>query len=130
MVKKAVGPIKVVEDQAESPVASPGERLRRPLRLYSCSNYGICLSLAATLNWDGFTCEGCCGQIDEPLMWQAHLVQRKDKVAAQLCKLPSIRERCLTSLSAKGHTSVADQSKSDVDDAFSELGESDIKAQV
>ncbi len=66
-----------------------------PPRNYDCKNYQSCLELAATLNWDSFTCTHlsglkCSGDINEKLVWQAHLAQRSDKVAKRICELPNI----------------------------------------
>jgi len=78
-----VGPFRVnhrASDKAEG----------APLRHYGCVNYNVCLNLAAALNWEGFTCRGCCGQVSEALCWQAHQAQKKDAIASRLCDIPEI----------------------------------------
>lgn len=61
-----------------------------PRRYYDCSNYERCLGLAASLNWESFTCNGCNGEINETLTWRAHLSARKDSVAKHLFQAPPI----------------------------------------
>lgn len=68
-----------------------------PIRRYDCENYQCCLELAAALDWESFTCVGCCGEINDTLVWNAHLAQRGDKVAEKICDLPKIP--CLHSTS-------------------------------
>ena len=77
-----VGPFRVSDSSSGDEAA--------PLRHYGCSNYTICLNLAAALNWDSFTCRGCCGQVSEALCWQARQAQRKDAVAGRICEIPEI----------------------------------------
>lgn len=62
-----------------------------PTREYSCSNYELCLNLAAALNWESFSCEGCCGRVNETLLWQAHQAVKRDKVGSRICDLPEIK---------------------------------------
>jgi hypothetical protein len=54
-------------------------------RNIDCSNYQRCLNLAATLDWESFSCEGCNGEINESLLWRAGQRARKDRVAKALC---------------------------------------------
>ena len=61
-----------------------------PQRNYSCLNYDTCLDLAASLNWESFTCGECAGKINEKLLWRARQVQRTDPVARALCDLKPI----------------------------------------
>jgi hypothetical protein len=61
-----------------------------PRRRYDCEMYETCLGLAASLNWESFTCRGCCGQPNENLLWRARVSARKDSVAARLLKAPPI----------------------------------------
>ena len=61
-----------------------------PPRRYDCGNYERCLGLAASLNWESFTCCGCNGEINETLTWRAHLSARKDVVAKHLFQAPPI----------------------------------------
>ncbi|MEN9845733.1 MAG: hypothetical protein RIS36_880 [Pseudomonadota bacterium] len=61
-----------------------------PRRRYDCERYETCLGLAASLNWESFTCRGCCGQPNENLVWRARVSARKDSVAARLLKAPPI----------------------------------------
>ena len=86
-------PGKVIQDQhqlgdddldSDTPLAEP------PLRIYECNNYETCLDLAASLNWENFTCKGCDRNINKNLFWLARQNQRKDGVARALCQLPPI----------------------------------------
>ena len=61
-----------------------------PKRVHECANYDRCLDLAAALNWESFTCRGCCGEINKALTWRAGQMARKDSVAKALCGLPKI----------------------------------------
>ena len=65
-----------------SPIDAPNAP---PLRQYDCSNYETCLDLAAALDWESFSCNGCCGKINECLVWQAHQVEKYDAVAHMIC---------------------------------------------
>lgn len=71
------------------PAASNSDE-KPPLRHYNCEHYTACLNLAAALNWDSFTCDGCSGQVSQALCWQARQAQKKDAVAGRLCQLPEI----------------------------------------
>lgn len=57
-----------------------------PRRRYDCENYELCLSLAASLNWESFTCRGCSGETNQNMLWRARLTARKDSVAAKLLR--------------------------------------------
>lgn len=61
-----------------------------PRRRYDCDNYETCLGLAASLNWESFTCRGCSGTPSDHLMWRARVSARSDSVAAKLLKAPPI----------------------------------------
>lgn len=61
-------------------------------RDFDCPNYTVCLGTAAALNWDSFSCFGCCGQVDHQLLWRAHHNVRRDEVLADICRLPSLVE--------------------------------------
>jgi hypothetical protein len=61
-----------------------------PKRVHDCANYDRCLELAAALNWESFTCEGCCGEVNDTLTWRAGQVARKDSVAKAICGAPKI----------------------------------------
>jgi predicted Fe-S protein YdhL (DUF1289 family) len=63
---------------------------RAPRRRYLCPKYDTCLNLAAALNWDNFTCRGCCGEVDETLLWRAYQEARHDQIASAVCELPQI----------------------------------------
>ena len=66
------------------PVDSPVE----PLRRLECSNYDTCLNLAAALNWESFTCDGCSGHLNQSLRWRAGQSARKDSIAKAICGAP------------------------------------------
>lgn len=59
-----------------------------PLRKLECNHYDTCLNLAAALNWESFSCEGCCGSINESLRWRAGQNTRRDAVAKAICGSP------------------------------------------
>jgi hypothetical protein len=81
------GPFQIIEDQGttDQPISPPRRR-------YFCPHYETCLNLAAALNWDSFTCRGCCGEIEQTLLWRARQAQKKDKIAHELCELPEITQ--------------------------------------
>ncbi|WKZ56247.1 MAG: hypothetical protein QY326_05775 [Bdellovibrionota bacterium] len=85
------GPFQVIKSEE---AGVPGSPTQPPRRRYECPNYQTCLSIAAAVNWDSFTCRGCNGQVEESLFWQAHNAQRHDKVAEQICEIPPIRYHC------------------------------------
>jgi|GEM_PF-1724922 len=77
-------PVIRADDEPPEPMAEP------PRRRYECTHYETCLDLAATLNWNSFTCRGCSGTVDQSLLWRARTRARKDTVAQVLCDLPPI----------------------------------------
>jgi len=87
------GPFQIVESEGTGNVDAP---IAPPRRRHQCPNYSKCLSLAAALNWDNFTCRGCSAEINQSLLWRAHQAKRRDKVVRELCDLPEI-----TSLSSE-----------------------------
>ena len=46
--------------------------------------------MAAALNWDSFTCRGCCGEVNRSLLWQAHQAMKKDGIGKLICDIPCI----------------------------------------
>lgn len=80
-MKREHGPFQVIENDGSGSVDSP---IEAPRRRYACSNYSICLNLAASLNWDNFTCRGCSGNVDEPLLWRARIAQKKNRVTEKI----------------------------------------------
>lgn len=82
------GPFQVIESLGCGDVDSP---IDPPRRRYDCHNYDVCLDIATALNWDSYTCRGCSTEINQALLWRAHLAARKDTVAGSLCEhLPHI----------------------------------------
>ena len=88
------GPFRVIAGDSKGCVDSP---IPAPRRRFACPNYTKCLNVAAALNWDNFTCRGCCGQVDENTLWRAQKALRESsgeredfKVAARICDLPEI----------------------------------------
>ena len=78
------GPFQVIRS-----VPGPGNGHEAlPRRRYECSHYQCCLSLAAALNWDSFTCRGCNGTINQNLLWRARSESRKDNVVKKICEFP------------------------------------------
>lgn len=72
-------------------LASPTETEeveQSPYRNFGCANYDRCLSLAAALDWDSFSCSGCDEQINEQLIWRAHHRLRAEPQLAELFDLP------------------------------------------
>jgi len=82
------GPFRIIQSEVSGAVDTP---IPAPRRRYHCSNYNTCLDLAAAMNWDNFTCRGCCGEIDQSLLWVAHGAMRKDRVVSKICQLPEIQ---------------------------------------
>lgn len=82
------GPFQIIESEGCGLVDTP---MTPPRRRYGCANYATCLDLAAALNWDNFTCRGCCGQVDETLYWRAHQASKRDNVVRSICELPEIK---------------------------------------
>lgn len=89
------GPFQVIDQSV--PDGTPRSELDHPAegpkRRYDCGNYETCLNLAAALNWDSFTCRGCCREINEKLLWRAQHEVRKDLMAKAICELPDPRDR-------------------------------------
>lgn len=89
-------PLSLSESNSSSPALVPHSLEQPtpvddvPTRRYECDNYEQCLGLAASLNWESFTCRGCNGAINEKLTWRAHLSARKDSVAKHLFQAPRI----------------------------------------
>ena len=68
--------------------AEDDEGLNAPERNYDCTNYETCLGLAAALDWKSFTCCGCCGTVNQQLLWRAHHRIRNNPSLSKLCNLP------------------------------------------
>lgn len=79
------GPFQIIRGDESGSVDSP---IRPPRRRYLCENYSICLNLSAALNWDNFTCRGCCGEVDQSLIWRAKNSVRNDKDLTEIIELP------------------------------------------
>ena len=82
------GPFEIIKNEgtglAENSMVAPRRR-------YSCSNYETCLNVACALDWDSFTCRGCCGEMNEALVWRARQAIKKDRLVNKLCEKPEIR---------------------------------------
>jgi predicted Fe-S protein YdhL (DUF1289 family) len=78
------GPIRLSCGQVESHYAATA-----PDRRFACDHYNSCLSLAAVLNWDSFSCQGCSGEIDEAVRWRAKSESRRDATLKRLCVIPN-----------------------------------------
>lgn len=87
------GPFQVIEEEGFGVVDDP---VAPPRRRFSCRNYEVCLNLAAALNWDNFTCRGCCGDVNSSLLWRARQVMKKDIFVHRLCDIPQIPMICHT----------------------------------
>jgi len=72
--------------------AADDEAIIAPERNYECDHYETCLGLAAALNWKSFTCGGCCGEVNQQLLWRAHHHIRNNPALSKLCSLPTLRE--------------------------------------
>ena len=68
--------------------AAEEEGINPPERIYDCPNYETCLGLAAALDWKSFTCHGCCGEVNQQLLWRAHHRIRNNPSLTKLCNLP------------------------------------------
>ncbi len=80
---------KVRTRSLKSPEAKEEEQtLNPPERSYDCPNYETCLGLAAALDWKSFTCQGCCGTVNQQLLWRAHHRIRNNPSLSKLCNLP------------------------------------------
>ncbi|MCO6430399.1 MAG: hypothetical protein J5J00_06010 [Deltaproteobacteria bacterium] len=82
------GPFQIIDVEGDASCVNPSIA---PRRRYDCNHYDTCLNIAAALNWDNFTCRGCCGEIDEALFWRARQASKKDVIAGTLCDIPSIK---------------------------------------
>jgi hypothetical protein len=78
------GPFQVLEK--DSYLLAEGDG---PDRNFACENYNSCLSLAAALNWESFSCTGCNGIIDETIRWRAKVESKRDTTLRQLCVIPN-----------------------------------------
>jgi hypothetical protein len=81
MNAKKYGPFELKESEGDF---CPDDEFRD----YDCDCYQTCLGVAAGLNWDDFSCNGCCGQVNESLLWQVRQAQRKDGLIKKLCAVP------------------------------------------
>lgn len=61
-----------------------------PFRRYDCEHYEVCLDVAAALDWDNFTCNGCNCSVDQRLLWRARNAMKRDSVAQRCCNLPDV----------------------------------------
>jgi hypothetical protein len=77
---------RIANDDAKVDVNDMG-----PERNYGCPYYETCLSTAAALNWDSFSCTGCKGQVNKQLLWKAHSEVKKNSTLQKLCKLPILQ---------------------------------------
>jgi hypothetical protein len=80
------GPFPVILDNSP-PSKNP------PRRNHSCPNYEGCLSLAAALDWQSFSCLGCAGDPDVTLVWRAQLKRKDDPLASRFLREPAAIEK-------------------------------------
>lgn len=85
------GPFQVIEQEGFGVVDDP---VAPPRRRFCCTHYETCLNLAAALNWDNFTCRGCCGEVNDSLLWRARQALKKDVMVRRLCEIPEIPTIC------------------------------------
>ncbi len=85
---KINGPIELKKEDTQR------ESIDSSSRKHSCKNYSTCLNLAASLDWNGFNCTKCSGNINEQLIWRAQSAQKKDSLTKKLFPLPKIK--CIT----------------------------------
>lgn len=69
---------------------SAADLIPSPCREFDCANYESCLSLAAALDWDSFSCANCNGRMNSQLLWRAHHRLKFDDELARLCDLPPL----------------------------------------
>ena len=98
VTSNSFGPIQIIEESlsdvsSRSSDTNLNHPPHGPQRRYDCCNYETCLKIAAALNWDSFTCHGCCGKTNEHLLWRAQYAIQKDKTAKAICDLPDPRNR-------------------------------------
>jgi hypothetical protein len=79
-----MGPFEVPEASTVT-CFSASDPDRELVRELDCQNYTTCLNLAAALNWESFTCEGCQGEINQSLTWRAGQSAIRDKVVKFMC---------------------------------------------
>lgn len=84
----AGSPASRAEQIQSAPILNPEHLLQAPPRMFDCANYNTCLGLAAALNWNSFSCEGCSGKVNSQLLWKAHSSLRNDKALSRLLGLP------------------------------------------
>ena len=82
------GPFQIIKDEGMLSTINPTEA---PRRRYSCPSYETCLNVACALDWDSFTCRGCCGEVNESLVWRTRQIMRKDRLAGKICDKPEIK---------------------------------------
>ena len=70
------------------PDSGEGVNLEPPERRYDCQHYDTCLSLAAALDWQSFSCAGCSGCVNRKLLWRANNALRRNSALRMICKLP------------------------------------------
>jgi hypothetical protein len=82
-----MGPFEVPDASAAETAKgfSASDPDRELVRELDCRNYTTCLNLAAALNWESFTCEGCEGEINQSLTWRAGQSAIRDKVVKFFC---------------------------------------------
>ena len=61
-----------------------------PLRNFDCQHYNACLSLAAILEWESFTCDGCNGCMNKQLLWRGHQRLKREKDLRAIYRLPEL----------------------------------------
>lgn len=72
----------------ELPEVADSDPLEIPAREYDCEHYDTCLSLAAALDWNSFSCTGCSGCVNQQLLWRANHALRKNNALRRICNLP------------------------------------------
>lgn len=81
-MKERKGPFKLIMFGNTDLPLSPNDI---PDRNYSCANYDKCLNISAALDWEDYSCRGCCGEVNGAMLWQARLAIKKDRVAQKVC---------------------------------------------
>lgn len=85
VLKLSPGPFELPLSK-EGDVASDSDVERR----LDCCHYEECLGLAAALDWDDFSCAGCCEEVNRSLVWRAHVIAKRDAIVNALCALPRL----------------------------------------
>jgi hypothetical protein len=82
-----LGPVEIINIRTKKQAKLGGKICNVKLyRNSNCVNYQNCLSIAATLNWHSFTCDGCSGNLNPELSWKVLREAKNDQVSNYFMK--------------------------------------------